>query len=265
MSKFDLIFLCVLLLSALFGLIRGVTKEILSLVSWFGAVSMAYLLFPLTQHIARSHIANPMLADGITILGIFIIFLVVLTLVSHFFTSQIRQSALSGLDRSLGVAYGLLRGCAIFFVFELFISCLWLRPDHPDMVKNSRFANFIYKGSDTLYSILPKQTQLWVQSLQEKRLSERKQPSIDDIKQASGNVGADLKDKITEKVASKITEEMAPVVQAALEKAKETKISAEDLANLKTKEPTENKVGKKTNTVKQDIEMDRLIDQATAE
>lgn len=265
MNKFDLIFLVTLLLSAVTGLVRGVTKEILSLVSWLGAVSMAYFIFPLTQHIARSQIANPMLADGITILGIFIIFLVVLTLVSHLLSSQVRQSALSGIDRSLGVAYGLLRGCAVFFILELFTSCLWLRPDHPDVVKQSRFANFIYKGSDTFYLILPSQTQTWIQSLQEKRLNERKQPSIEDIKQASGNHEAALKDQISAKVASKIGEQVVPVVQAALERAKQNKVSAEDIANLKTKEPTENKVGKKANTVKQDIEMDRLIDQATAE
>ena len=264
MNKFDLVFLCILLLSAVTGLVRGVTKEILSLISWLGAVSMAYLLFPLTQHIARSQITNPMLADGITILGIFIIFLVVLTLVSHFLTSQVRQSALSGVDRSLGVAYGLLRGCAIFFILELFTSCLWLRPDHPDIIKESRFSNFMYKGSDTFYAILPGQTQAWIRSLQEKRLSERKPPSIDDIKKAGGNVESTLKDQISTKVATKIGEQVAPVVQAAIERANQHKVSAEDLANLKTK-ATENKVGKKTNTVKQDIEMDRLINQATAE
>lgn len=264
MNKFDFIFLGMLLLSAVTGLVRGVTKEILSLVSWLGAVAMAYLLFPLTQHLARSQITNPMLADGVTIFGIFIVFLVVLTLISHFLTSQVRQSALSGVDRSMGVAYGLLRGCAILFILELLTSCLWLRPEHPDIIKQSRFANFMYKGSDTLYLVLPGEAQSWVRSLQEKRLSERKPPSIDDIKQAGG-VTAKLSDQISSKVADKIGEQVAPVVQAALDRASKTKVSAEDLANLKPKEQTENKVNKKTNTVKQDIEMDRLIDQATAE
>ena len=149
MNKFDAVFLGILALSALMGVMRGITKEILSLLSWVGAVSMSYVLFPLTQHIARMQITNPMLADGVTMFAIFIIFLVVLTLVSHFLTSRVRQSALSGVDRSLGVAYGLLRGCALLFIFELVISCMWLRPDHPDMIKHSRFVNFMYKGSDT--------------------------------------------------------------------------------------------------------------------
>jgi membrane protein required for colicin V production len=256
MNKFDLIFLGVLGLSAVTGLIRGVTKEILSLVSWLGAVAMAYMLFPLTQHLARSQITNPMLADGVTIFGIFIIFLVVLTLVSHFLTSRVRQSSLSGVDRSLGVAYGLLRGCALLFVVELLTSCLWLRPDHPEMIRQSRFSGFMYKGSDTVYVLLPEQAQSWIRSLQEKRLSERKPPSIDDIKQA-GQIAANI--------GAQVGTQVAPVVQAALDRANQIAVSAEDLANLKPKEQSENKVSKKTNTVKQDIEMDRLIDQATAE
>lgn len=250
MNKFDAIFLSILGLSAIVGLVRGVTKEILSLVSWIGAVSMACLLFPLTQHLARSQIANPMFADGVTIFGIFIIFLVVLTLVSHFLTSRVRQSALSGVDRSLGVAYGCIRGCAVLFVAELLFSCLWLRSEHPEMVKQSRFSGFMYRGSDTIYVLLPAQAQGWVKSCQEKRLSERKPPSIDDIKQ----VGKAAAEGV-----------VAPVVQAALDRANQPKVSAEDLANLKPKESSENKVSKKTNTVKQEIEMDRLIDQASGE
>lgn len=249
MNKFDAVFLGMLCLSACVGIIRGITKEILSLLSWIGAVAMAYILFPLTQHLARTQISNPMLADGVTMFAIFIIFLVVLTLVSHFLTSRVRASALSGVDRSLGVLYGLLRGCALLFVFELIISCMWLRPDHPDLIKQSRFVNFMYKGSDTFYMALPTQTQTWIRSLQEKRLSERKPPSIEDIKQA-GHV---------------VATQVAPVVQAAIDRANEKPVSAEDLANLKPKEQTENKVNKKTNTKKQDIEMDRLLDQANAE
>src|SRR3989338_8404809 len=168
MNKFDIAFLIVLALSATMGLIRGITKEILSLVSWFGAVVMAYILFPLTQHIARTNITNPMLADGITILGIFIIFLIVLTLISHFFTSMIRQSALSGVDRALGFGYGILRSFVILFIFELVISCLWLRTEHPDVIKQARFSNFMYKGSDISYTVMPANIQAWIKSLQEK-------------------------------------------------------------------------------------------------
>ena len=72
MNKFDLIFLGVLVLSACMGVVRGITKEILSLLSWVGAVTMAYILFPVTQHFARTQITNPMLADGVTIFAIFI-------------------------------------------------------------------------------------------------------------------------------------------------------------------------------------------------
>ena len=252
MNKFDLIFLGVLVLSACMGVVRGITKEILSLLSWVGAVTMAYILFPVTQHFARTQITNPMLADGVTIFAIFIIFLVVLTLVSHFLTSRVRASALSGVDRSLGVAYGLLRGCALLFIFELVISCLWLRPDHPELIKESRFVNFMYKGSDTFYIILPKEAQDWIKSLQEKRLSERKPPSIDDIKQAG-------------QIVAEVGSQVAPVVQAAINRANEKQVSAEDLANLKPKEQSENKVNKKMNTKKQDIEMDRLLDQANAQ
>lgn len=248
MNKFDIAFLVLILLSAVMGLIRGITKEILSLISWVGAVVMSYILFPITQSISRTYISNPMLADGVTIFGIFVIFLIILTLASHFLSSMIRQSALSGIDRSLGFGYGIIRACIILFIFELVISCMWLRNEHPDMIKQSRFSGFMYKGSNVLYSIIPSSSQNWIKSLQEKRINERKQPSIDDIKQ----VGA---------VASKI----APVVQAALEKEQQKTQSAEELSNLKPKEQLLEKSEKKVNKSKQEMEMDRLIDIASAD
>jgi hypothetical protein len=99
---------------------------------------------------------------------------------------------------------------------------------------------------------LPKEAQDWIKSLQEKRLSERKPPSIDDIKQAG-------------QIVAEVGSQVAPVVQAAINRANEKQVSAEDLANLKPRAQSENKVNKKMNTKKQDIEMDRLLDQANAQ
>lgn len=247
MNKFDLVFIGILALSGIVGLIRGVTKEILSLISWSGAILMSYILFPVTQSISRSYITNPMLADGITVFGVFLIFLVILTLVGHILSSMVRQSALSGIDRSLGFGYGIIRACIILFVFELVINCLWLRPEHPELIKTSRFANFMYKGSDVLYTVLPENTQKWIQSLLEKKLNERQIPSIDDIKKAG--VSATKIDSLVQ-IASEIKDRVP---------------SAEELSNLKPKEQPATKSDKKANIAKQDIDMERLIDIANTE
>ena len=64
----------------------------------------------------------------------------------------------------------------------------------------------MYKGSDTFYVILPREAQDWIRSLQEKRLSERKPLSIDDIKQAG-------------QIVAEVGVHVAPVVQAAIDRA----------------------------------------------
>jgi membrane protein required for colicin V production len=167
----------VVLLSALMGLVRGFTREILSLISWTGAIVSTLMFWPLVQHIARQFIEHPMLADGATILALFILFLILFSLISYFLSNIVRNSALGGIDRSLGSLFGVFRGMALICLIELFLSCFVSRVNQPDILKDSKFSEHIYKGSDVIFTILPDSLQHFIRQQQAKYADSANSPS----------------------------------------------------------------------------------------
>jgi membrane protein required for colicin V production len=110
MSMIDWIVLVIVLLSALIGLKRGFTREVLSLATWVLAVVVAMtfsdrLALLLAQWIQTD---SWRLATAFGIL--FIATLIVGAMLNHVLSELVRMIGLGGLDRSLGVLFGVLRG-----------------------------------------------------------------------------------------------------------------------------------------------------------
>ena len=157
MTVFAGIILGVTLLSAIMGLIRGLTREVLGLASWVGGASLTFIGMPFVQIIARRYIQNGMMADVAAAAGLFLLFLVLFSVISQVLSGLIKQSVLGGIDRSLGFLFGVGRSLAILCIFQLLVSCFMPRHKQPSDFQNNRFAPMIYKGSDVLLSILPDQ------------------------------------------------------------------------------------------------------------
>lgn len=168
MNVVDISVVGLVFVSILMGLIRGFTKEFLSLISWIGAITSTLMFWPLVQHVSRQYISHPMLADGATILVLFVLFLILFSLISYFLANLVRHSVLGGVDRSLGTLFGVFRGVTVICLIELFISCFVARANHPDIIKASRFINQIYKGSDLLFTLLPSNLQVFIKTQQAK-------------------------------------------------------------------------------------------------
>lgn len=172
MTLFDGIIIGVALLSALMGLMRGLTREVLGLASWIGGASLTFIGMPFVQIIARRYIQNGMMADVAAAVGLFLIFLILFSVISHMLSGFIRQSVLGGIDRSLGFLFGIGRGIVVLCIFQLLISCFVPRHKQPENFQNNRFAPMIYKGSDLIYTLLPSQVASKIFEQQQKLLSD---------------------------------------------------------------------------------------------
>ena len=81
-------------MSAIVGVMRGFTREILGLCSWAAAGFSAFFALPLVQPIAHRYIENLILADILSSIVLFVIFLILYSLISQFFAGMVRQSGL---------------------------------------------------------------------------------------------------------------------------------------------------------------------------
>jgi membrane protein required for colicin V production len=112
----DLALLALLLVSVVIGLWRGLLFEVMSLAGWIAAYICAQALgAQLAPHLPFGAPGSaPQVAAAFVI--VFVLALIVWSLLSSLLRRLIQASPLSGLDRLLGAAFGLLRGVLIALV-----------------------------------------------------------------------------------------------------------------------------------------------------
>ena len=155
MTSADLIIIAILALSALLAFMRGFVREVLSIGAWVGAAVATIYGFPLAQPYARKYIEVALFADIAAGVTIFVLALIVLTILSHALSKNVRDSALGAVDRSLGLLFGLVRGAVLVCLAYLVMAWAIPQEDRPVWIAQSRTLPLVQQGADLLLKILP--------------------------------------------------------------------------------------------------------------
>ncbi len=142
------------LISALLATTRGLTREILSLVTWAGAAAFAAYMFFYHPEIARQYITPDLWADVATGIVSFLAALIILHLLTMRIGDWINDSKLGPLDRTLGFVFGALRGILIAVVVVIFGRWL-LGSNLPDWAAQAQTLPTLENLGDGLISLLP--------------------------------------------------------------------------------------------------------------
>jgi membrane protein required for colicin V production len=155
MTWVDFAVLGVLLVSALLAFLRGFVREILGIAAWIGAAWLAMGTFHSLEPPVRRFIPDVAIADPVAFGAIFLVALIVFSLIAGLLGRLARLSALGGLDRSLGIVFGLLRGAAL--VIAAYIAGgLVTTVDHwPQPVLQARVLPLTYEGARWVRGELP--------------------------------------------------------------------------------------------------------------
>ena len=155
MNTVDGVILLVVAISAMFGFLRGLVREVLGLAAWIGAAVVAAYFFPQLDAIAGRYISNPDIAQPVAFGFAFLLVLIALSLVARMLGGAVRRSVLSGLDRLLGLLYGLARGAALA-IAAFILAGLWAPVDQwPPEVLEARTLPSIYLGAQWVTQRLP--------------------------------------------------------------------------------------------------------------
>ena len=155
MNLVDLCVLAVIAVSALLGLSRGVVRELLGLLSWTAAGYGAWLYGPQLMPLTQRAIGNPDLADPAAYVIAFVVLLIILSLLSNLVGRLVSLSALGGLDRTLGLLFGLARGALLLIIAYIPLAQM-LPPDKwPPQVQEARSLPLIYDGAQWAAAQLP--------------------------------------------------------------------------------------------------------------
>ncbi len=153
----DIILLAVMLVSAALAMVRGFTREVLSIASWVAAAAATIYFFPSAREIAREHIhlSPPQIADVTAAAGIFVAVLLVVSFITMKISDAILDSRIGPVDRILGFAFGAARGLLLVVVAFLFFN--WLVPEkgQPDWFKTASSKPLLQDAGDKLLAMLP--------------------------------------------------------------------------------------------------------------
>ena len=155
MNAIDLVILLVVAFSAMMGLMRGFVREILGLGAWIGAAIAAFAAYPTIQPIMQRTITNPDLADPAAFGAVFLAVLIVLSLIARLLGQAVRRVGLGGVDRSLGLVYGLVRGAAVIVAVYIAADAVLPMENWPDAVLEARTLPSIYLGAVWVADRLP--------------------------------------------------------------------------------------------------------------
>lgn len=152
----DLAIVALLGLSILIGVLRGVTREVLGIAGWVGALAVVFYGLPLFRPLGRQYIQSPMLADAIVAVILFILSLAVFIVISRTLSQRVKGSLLGGLDRTLGLVFGLVRGVLILCILYLAMGFFYPPGKMPDAVQAARFTPWLTQGADEIKRFIPK-------------------------------------------------------------------------------------------------------------
>lgn len=157
LTAFDVVALAIIALSALLSLVRGATREALTIVSWLGAIVAAWYGYGYAQDLARMTIETGWLADAAALVVVLVVPLIALKVLATMLADRLPEHGAFGtVDRIAGVVFGLARGALLVCAFYLGLTML-IEPDrHPGWIQEATVLPYVRDGADLIADLLPK-------------------------------------------------------------------------------------------------------------
>jgi len=110
MNWMDYLLIALIAFSCIAGLMRGLLREVIALVTWIAAVWLAWSYASLVESHLGGALANEGVRTWVARAVIFFVVLLIGSTIGLIVTHFVRLSLFSGLDRAFGALFGLLRG-----------------------------------------------------------------------------------------------------------------------------------------------------------
>jgi membrane protein required for colicin V production len=123
------------LVSAMLAMVRGLSREVLSIASWAAAAAAAFFFYKPVIPYVQPYLDHEKIAMGAA--AVFVVALIVVTVITMKIADWIIDSRVGALDRTLGFLYGAARGILVVAVALMFFN--WLAgANAPGWIANAK-------------------------------------------------------------------------------------------------------------------------------
>ncbi|TFF22927.1 CvpA family protein [Jiella endophytica] len=150
----DAILVAIMLVSALLAMVRGFSREVLSVVAWAVAAIVAFMFYADLTPYAQQYISSRTVAMAASAAAIFIVTLIIVSYITLRIADFIIDSRIGAVDRVLGFIFGAVRGLLLVVVAMLFFN--WLAPENqPTWIANAASKPYLDDLGKQLVAALP--------------------------------------------------------------------------------------------------------------
>lgn len=142
------------LVSAMLAMVRGFSREILSIASWAAAAAAAYFFYPQVLPYVQPYVDHKQIAMAAAAGIVFVIALIVVTVITMKIADFIIDSRVGALDRTLGFLYGAARGILVVAVGLLFFNWL-VGVNPPSWIAEAKSRPLLEDIGGRLQALLP--------------------------------------------------------------------------------------------------------------
>jgi membrane protein required for colicin V production len=150
----DGILLLITLVSAVLAMIRGFSREVLSVASWAAAAIAALLFYKQATPLVQPYVDSDLVAQAAAAGGIFLITLIIVSLITMKIADFIIDSRVGALDRTLGFVFGAARGILLVVVAISFFNWL-VGSNQPGWIAEAKSKPLLDSLSGKLLAMLP--------------------------------------------------------------------------------------------------------------
>lgn len=157
----DGILIVIALISGMLAMYRGLTREVLSILSWALAAVAAVVFVVyyryLADDVAVSLGLDKKIALGLCALAVFALVLIVVHFITSKFSETVLDSRVGALDRTLGFVFGLARGFLLVVILYFFGTFLEQDEEkHPYWVTQSQSLPYLKETGNYIVSVMKK-------------------------------------------------------------------------------------------------------------
>jgi membrane protein required for colicin V production len=194
----DGILLAITLFSGVLAMVRGFSREVLSVASWAVAAAAAFYFYKLAVPYVQPYVDNELLAQAAAAGAIFLVTLIIATIITMKIADFIIDSSVGALDRTLGFVFGAARGVLLVVVAMLFFN--WLAQNNqPTWVANAKSKPLLDSLGTQLVNLLPEDPEAMIDKVKagagealeqlDNDATQPEKPTADPAKPAAGTAG----------------------------------------------------------------------------
>ena len=156
MTALDGLVIVVILFSAFLAMVRGFSREVLSLASWVIAAIAAVLLYKNLLPFVEAYLSNKTIALIASLAIIFVIVFIIVSIITMKIADVIIDSRIGALDRTVGFIFGIVRGLFIMVIAMLLVNQLIKPEDQAPWLKDAKTKPMLDSMSNKIWDLLPK-------------------------------------------------------------------------------------------------------------